>query len=203
MPKAVKPVTFPPQPRKKNGMIDPAAPKIIAILLVHRFDRNDALVNSRSEFRVGAKPRENSLVPRCAAEPRVRSTHQFDGIAALGDYRRSAGHDQRDTRDARDQIAARRHLLYQYQRGERSDPQHVHGTHYEEKEHQRPAATQAGHTVVDAHEETPADAFPPAGHEEADRRAAAAQARVLPRRPLEHARDDQDDAAEGSAVELH
>src|SRR6266542_3775539 len=84
MPKAVKPVTFPPQPRKKNGMIDPAAPKIIAILLVHRFDRNDALGNSRSEFRVWAKPRENSLVPRCAAEPRVRSTHQFDGIAALG-----------------------------------------------------------------------------------------------------------------------
>src|SRR6266542_4200008 len=83
MPKAVKPVTFPPQPRKKNGMIDPAAPKIIAILLVHRFDRNDALGNSRSEFRVWAKPRENSLVPRCAAEPRVRSTHQFDGIAAL------------------------------------------------------------------------------------------------------------------------
>src|SRR6266511_6276314 len=51
------------------------------VLLVRRFDRNDALENSRSEFWVWAKPSKNSLVPR------VRSTHHLDGIAALGGFR--------------------------------------------------------------------------------------------------------------------
>ncbi len=46
---------------------------------MHRFDRNDALENSRSEFWVWAKPSKNSLVPRCAAQPRVRSTHHLEG----------------------------------------------------------------------------------------------------------------------------
>ncbi len=100
----------------------------------------------------------------------------------------------------RNHAAYRNHFLDQHEYRQRDDPQHIHHAADEQKRHQRPATADAVKPVLRTERER-AELGPEAAvmHDEIQRRAAMRQARILQRRPLVKARDDQHDPAKDAA----
>src|SRR3989442_4409283 len=111
---------------------------------------------------------------------------------------------QAEPGDPADRATGRQQLLEQHERGDGGHPGQVHHAAHEEQRHEHPAAAQAEEPMAQPHHQRAQVAVAPLGEQEAERRLATRQARVLERRELVDAGGDEhggaDDGHDGPRI---